>query len=75
MVTLKLRTTGDFTPITIDDKEYRLKSQLDLSLSVQHELMRLKRADISTERSQEEEEWRLLGEGVCGPRQCDGRRN
>ena len=35
-------TTGKTTPVEIDGKPYKLKSALDLSLSTQHRLIRLK---------------------------------
>ena len=34
-------STGEITPIEIDGKRYGLKSKLDLSLSIQHRIVRL----------------------------------
>ena len=38
---IKISTTGEVTPIEIDGKRYGLKSKLDLSLSIQHQMVRL----------------------------------
>ena len=70
-------TTGKTTPVEIDGKMYKLKSALDLSLSVQHRLIRLrdrlaeieggkrKRNEIQWEKEYEAADDQMV-EGICG---------
>ena len=69
-------TTGQYIPVEIDGKSYKLKSQLDLSLATQHRLIRLKdrltemdntkrkRNDAGWEKEYEQADSQMV-DGIC----------
>ena len=70
-------STGETTPIEIDGKRYALKSKIDLSLSIQHRLLRLhtrlatmqddikrKKTDVAWEKEYEEADNQMV-DGIC----------
>ena len=70
-------TTGQYTPVEIDGKKYKLKSQLDLSLAIQHRLIRLRDRLTemeNTKKKRNDAQWEKeyeaaddhMADGICG---------